>query len=118
MFSVCSEASSPSKAWFAQTYMKGIVATQIVFSQTRKKDPAVFAGAQKTVFVVVLGLLTPKENLQTYITGIVAIEILFSQTRIKDRAVERSTREKAERNILPCLGIGPGKSRTAKSLIV
>ena len=85
--------------------MKGIVATQILFSQTRKKDPAVFAGAQKKVFVVVRGL-------------IVAIEILFSQPRIKDRAVERSTREKAERNILPCLGIGPGKSRTAKSLIV
>ena len=89
--------------------------TNPIFPNSRKK---VFAGAQKTFFVVVLGLLTPNKKLQAYITGIVAIEILFSQTRIKDRAVERSTREKAERNILPCLGIGPGKSRTAKSLIV
>ena len=42
--------------------------------------------------------------------GIVAIEILFSQTRKKDRAVERNTREKAERNIIRCLDIGPAKA--------
>ena len=57
--------------------------TNPIFPNSRKK---VFAGAQKTFFVVVLGLLTPNKKLQAYITGIVAIEILFSQTRLKDRA--------------------------------
>ena len=50
--------------------------------------------------------------------GIVAIEILFFQNREEDLAAERNTRENAERNITPCLDVGPGTSRTTKEPIV
>ena len=65
--------------------MKGIVAIEILISQTRK-GPSSLAAVQITIFIVLLGVPTSNKELQTYMKGIVAIEILFFQTRKKDLA--------------------------------